>query len=119
MGPLELMRCARSLFLFPLQKTVLLSRLLEEPQRLVRHSIGVLISTLAASLVPKNQWNDLLDQLLQLCRHPSESHREIAMMLFSALAENLTNTLKKHFKTVSAQDEWHRPLFMRRPLIRF
>lgn len=58
----------------------------------------MLISTLAASLVPKGQWDDLLDQLLQLCCHPQESHREVAMMLFSALAENLTNTLKKHFK---------------------
>ena len=80
------------------QKSVLLNRLLEEPVRLVRHSIGVLISTLAATLVPKGQWNDLLEQLLQLCQHPSESHREVAMMLFSALAENLTQTLKKYFQ---------------------
>lgn len=66
----------------------------------MRHSIGALISQLAKELVPKNQWNELLVQLLQLCQHPNESHREIAMMLFTALAENLTKSLKKHFRTL-------------------
>ena len=52
--------------------------------------------------MPKNQWAELLEQLFQLCQHPSESHREIAMMLFTALAENLTKSLKKHFRTLQA-----------------
>jgi len=81
-------------------KSVLLQQLLDEPQRIVRHSIGALISALAKELVPKGQWDALLPSLLQLCQHPSEGHREVAMMLFTALAENLTKSLQKHFVTL-------------------
>jgi leucyl-tRNA synthetase len=81
---------------------VLLQQLLDEPERIVRHSIGALISSLAKELVPKGQWASLLDSLLQLCQHPSEGHREVAMMLFTALAENLTKSLQKHFVQLQA-----------------
>jgi len=83
-------------------KTLLLQQLFSEPNRLVRHSIGALISSLASQLVPKKQWPELLDALLSMCSHQSESHRQVAMKLFCALAENLTKSLQPHFKTLLA-----------------
>lgn len=98
--PLRTLFFSLAISLMYTQKSLLLKQLFDDPDRLVRKSIGGLISSLGVITVPKNQWNELLPSLLQFCQHPNEAHREIAMMLFSALAENLTVSLRKHFGTL-------------------
>lgn len=81
-------------------KGTLLARLAAEPQRSVRLAIAALISSLARRLVPKKLWNELLEYLLQCSRSEKVEHREVAMLLFRALAEDIGVELKPHFKTL-------------------
>lgn len=83
-------------------KAALLERLVAEPGRPVRLGVAALISSVAQRLVPDGKWPDLLSFLLNLSRAPKIEHREIAMLLFRALAENIGSTLRPHLKTLQA-----------------
>lgn len=83
-------------------KLCLLNRLEYESNRLVRHSVAALISTLAKHLVPKNQWNELIELLMSWCNSIDSYKRELSMMLFRALAENIGQSLKPHFKQLQS-----------------
>lgn len=77
-------------------KATLLERLVAEQTRLVRLSIAALISALAKKIVPDGTWNELMQFLLECCKSGEAGHREVAMMLFRALAENIGDALKPH-----------------------
>lgn len=83
-------------------KATLLERLVAEKQRLVRMSIAALISALAKKIVPDGTWNELMQFLLQCCKSGETGHREVAMMLFRALAENIGDALKPHLATMQS-----------------
>lgn len=77
-------------------KAALLQRLTAEPVRVVRRSIAALIAKIAEETVPKNKWPELLDFLFQMTRSPSPDHREMGMLLFRALSENIPKALQAH-----------------------
>jgi HEAT repeat protein len=83
-------------------KQTLLKLLINEPQRNVRLSVAALISSLAVIAVRKESWNELLEFLLQCSKSNEANHREVSMMLFHELCENLSVQLKKHFKTLKS-----------------
>lgn len=78
-------------------KQSLLDRLVNEEKRAVRLSVAALISALGAKLVPANKWNELLQFLLQCSESQQAGHREVAMVLFRALADGIGESLKPHF----------------------
>jgi hypothetical protein len=73
-----------------------------EKVRACRLSVAALIASIARLTVPKKQWENLLEFLLQLFRSSDNSQREIAMMLFRALSDSIPTSLKPHFKTMQA-----------------
>ena len=77
-------------------KSALLQRLTGEPVRVVRRSIAALISKIAEETVPKNRWPELLDFLLHMTRSHTADHREMGMLLFRALSENIPKALQAH-----------------------
>lgn len=78
-------------------KTLLLERLVQEHLRGPRLGIAALISKLAVQTVPSGQWNELMNMLMQCSSSGEAAHREVAMMLFRNLAENITSSLQPHF----------------------
>ncbi len=83
-------------------KKLLLQRLASEPSRRTRISVAALISSLSLVTVASGDWEELLSFLLAMSQAERPEHRETAMMLFRALAENIGRPLKKHFKTLLA-----------------
>lgn len=83
-------------------KQTLLARLYVEENNLVRMSLAALISILAQKLITDSGelWGELLEFLLKCSESQNESHREVAMVLFRALAENIGQHLKPHFNTL-------------------
>lgn len=81
-------------------KKMLLERVVAEPLRPVRIAVAALISSLAKRLVPDNKWKELLQFLLQMSKSQTKEHREVAMILFRALAENIPDSLAPHFRTL-------------------
>ena len=77
-------------------KAALLQRLTAEPVRVVRRSIAALVAKIAEETVPKNKWPELLDFLFQMTRSPTADHREMGMLLFRALSENIPKALQAH-----------------------
>ena len=77
-------------------KAALLQRLTAEPVRVVRRSVAALIAKVAEETVPKNKWPELLDFLFQMTRSPAADHREMGMLLFRALSENIPKPLQPH-----------------------
>ena len=83
-------------------KRVLLHQLLHETVRVVRRSIAALISRVAEEALPGASWPQLLDFLFQCTRSSDAEHREMGMLLFRALAENIPRHLKPHAATLQA-----------------
>lgn len=77
-------------------------QLINEPVRVVRHNVAGLISALGKLTVPDGKWNELLTFLLECSRSQKVEYREVAMLLFRALAENIGASLKPHLKTLQA-----------------
>ena len=77
-------------------KAALLQRLTAEPVRVVRRSVAALIAKIAEETVPKGKWPELLDFLFQMTRSPAAEHREMGMLLFRALSENIPKALQAH-----------------------
>ncbi len=90
---------------------VLLQSLASEPQHVVRRAVADVAAVVAKHTVPRNQWPELLGVLQQwsqvhraaavqlvtsltltlifICQGASASHRELALTLFSSLAESI------------------------------
>lgn len=81
-------------------QNMLLDRLVKEEQRLVRISIASLISAVARKTIPDGEWSELMQFLLQCFESSTAGHREVAMMLFRALAENIEQDMRPHFPTL-------------------
>lgn len=82
-------------------KTLLLTRLAVEPERLVRRAIATVVAALAKHLVPGGAWPELLDFMGRATSHSSVSLRETAMLLFYYMAETIGRFISDHFDTVS------------------
>eukprot|EP00656_Telonema_subtile_P032230 TRINITY_DN3532_c0_g1_i2.p1 TRINITY_DN3532_c0_g1~~TRINITY_DN3532_c0_g1_i2.p1 ORF type:complete len:697 (-),score=219.70 TRINITY_DN3532_c0_g1_i2:73-2163(-) len=83
-------------------KAVLIQRVVLEEDRRVRGSIAEVASEIAKFLVPSNQWPALMQFLDESSRSNSPDHREVAMMLFERLIENVGDTLRAHFVQFAA-----------------
>ena len=81
-------------------QAILLDRLVSEESRPVRLAITALISQVAKQSVPRKEWPNLLDSLLQISQSQNAAHRQVGLMLFRSLSEHITKTLKAHFKTL-------------------
>ena len=81
-------------------KPALLHRLTHEPVRIVRRSVAALIARVAQQTAARNQWPQLLDFLFQCTRSTHVEHREIGLLLFRALAENIPSHLQPHLATL-------------------
>lgn len=83
-------------------KNTLLQRLLEESVRPVRVSNAALVAAIARLDIPDGKWSNLLDFLVNCTKSEKVSHREIAMMLFRNLAENISDAFKKQYKALQS-----------------
>ena len=81
-------------------KSALLHQLTHEPVRVVRRSVAALIARVAQQTAARNQWPELLDFLFQCTRSSHVEHREIGLLLFRALAENIPTHLQPHIHTL-------------------
>ena len=77
-------------------KAALLQRLSVEPVRVVRRSVAALIAKIAEETVPKGKWPELLDALFHMTRSVDANQREMGMLLFRALSENIPKALQAH-----------------------
>jgi hypothetical protein len=83
-------------------KATLFDRLVNEEMRPVRLGVAALISKLAQKMIRLNKWSldELLQFLLQCSQSQQAGHREVAMLLFRHLSENIGEPLKRHFNTL-------------------
>ena len=79
---------------------VLLSRLLEEPERLVRTAVAHLISVVGKLTIPNGKWDGLLPFLLQCTKSENPNHREIAMILLYALTDTVEEQMRPHLQNL-------------------
>eukprot|EP00456_Euglypha_rotunda_P054567 TRINITY_DN4411_c0_g1_i18.p1 TRINITY_DN4411_c0_g1~~TRINITY_DN4411_c0_g1_i18.p1 ORF type:complete len:690 (-),score=137.36 TRINITY_DN4411_c0_g1_i18:12-2081(-) len=79
-------------------KATLLKRLVEDPSRPARRGVAALISSIAKRTVPTKKWPQLLPFLFQNAQHTEANQRELSLLLFHALAENIGKLFKPHFK---------------------
>jgi hypothetical protein len=70
-------------------KSVLISRLAEEPGRGVRKAVVSLIVALGKALLPGGNWPELMGAIQASAKHPSEDVRELGMVLLRDLIEAL------------------------------
>lgn len=75
-------------------KGMLLQKLSSEPERAVRLANAALIAAIAKRDLPDNKWNELLPKLSELMK--DDDKREMALLLFQALAETVGSSLRKH-----------------------
>lgn len=78
-------------------KNILLERLMKDPERAVRRAVAQLISAVARKEVPAKRWNELLEFLVAESRSQSAANREMAILLFRALAETVGEALRPLF----------------------
>ncbi len=57
--------------------------------QLVRRSVADVASVVARQSVPAGEWPELLDYLQQCGHSSNEGHREVALTLFTSLAESI------------------------------
>lgn len=81
-------------------RELMLARLVQEQSRPVRIAVAATISAVAKVAVPKEKWPGLLDYLFQMSQSEALELREVAMLLFRALAENIGAHLKLHMVTL-------------------
>ena len=68
-------------------KGVLLERVANETENLVRKNIASVVSAVAKKALPAEGWAELLDFLVQCTQSPSADHREVGLMVFERLAD--------------------------------
>ena len=86
-------------------QAVLLARLPIEPERAVRRSITSVAGVIARYALPRGEWSELLAFLSQCAQSATAEHRELAMVLLSALLESdevVESTLRPHFPMLAA-----------------
>lgn len=81
-------------------KASLLERLVQEPHRPIRVAISALISGLAKKLSKESSWEEIITYLFQISQSKDDGHREVSMLVFRSLVENIGEKLKPHFKTL-------------------
>ncbi|GAX82443.1 hypothetical protein CEUSTIGMA_g9871.t1 [Chlamydomonas eustigma] len=75
-------------------QAVLLERIASEPMHIVRRAVSDVASSVAKVSVPAGEWPELLSYL-QLCGiSENAGHREVALTLFTSLAENIGDLLQ-------------------------
>jgi hypothetical protein len=79
-------------------KQLLLQRVTNEPERIVRLSLGELIIKTARLTLPFEKWNDLLPFLQKLTTSQFKEHRESAYRIYSGLFEYLGEELSKNIE---------------------
>lgn len=68
-------------------KGVLLERVRDEPENIVRKNIASVVSAVAKKALPKEGWAELLGFLQQCTQSESADHREVGLMVFERLAD--------------------------------
>lgn len=89
-------------------KKSLMNLLTQEPHRPIRVAISALISALAKKLIAESSWDEILQFLFQISQSTVDEHREVSMLLFRSLVENIGEKLKPRFKAL--QDLFQRAL---------
>lgn len=67
----------------------MLERLVAEPAQHVRRALAEAIAVIARLVLKKGQWGGLLEFLGQCARSADAGQREVALVLFGALAESV------------------------------
>ncbi|OQR85004.1 importin-like protein [Achlya hypogyna] len=81
-------------------KQVLLQRVMEETESVVKSAIARLIAALARDLVPANQWPDLFGCIEMCATNANPSARVLAMLLLASLNGTIGEHLLQHFSTL-------------------
>lgn len=85
-------------------QAMLIAQLPVEPERPVRRSMTSVVGVIARYALPRGEWPELLGFLSQCAQSATAEHRELAMVLLSALLEStevVESTLKPHFSVLS------------------
>jgi hypothetical protein len=77
---------------------LLLERLVNEPERLVRLNVAALVSSIAKHTVAINKWPEFFQFLHKMSESNNPAHRETAMLLFRIVSENIGKSMQPHFK---------------------
>ncbi|KAG0485277.1 hypothetical protein HPP92_009356 [Vanilla planifolia] len=77
-------------------KYSLIESITVEHSSLVRRASANVVSVIAKYAVPAGEWPDLLPFLFQCSQSSQEDHREVALILFSSLAETIGPTFQAH-----------------------
>eukprot|EP00854_Cymbomonas_tetramitiformis_P018775 gene18775-22429_t len=81
-------------------KAVLLDNIVKETTGTVRRAVSDVVGVIAKHAVPAGEWPGLLEFLHQCTQSSQEEHREVALVLFCSLAENIPDVLSGHFTTL-------------------
>lgn len=81
-------------------KTSLLNCSIQEPERLVRTSLALLVSNVAKHQLPAGQWPELLGFINECTKSPHEAGRELAMNFFYCLTDTVGEHLEPHFPEI-------------------
>eukprot|EP01091_Cochliopodium_minus_P018693 TRINITY_DN7654_c0_g1_i1.p1 TRINITY_DN7654_c0_g1~~TRINITY_DN7654_c0_g1_i1.p1 ORF type:complete len:1048 (+),score=342.56 TRINITY_DN7654_c0_g1_i1:44-3187(+) len=76
-------------------KQLLLQRITNEPERIVRISIGELIIKVSKLTQPEKQWEDLVPFLHKMTQSQFKEHREVAYRIFSGMFETVGDVLSE------------------------
>ena len=68
-------------------KSIMLERIVNEEHHLVRKNAASVVSAIAKKALVDGGWPELLDFLTQCAQSEQADHREVALMVFEALAE--------------------------------
>ena len=81
-------------------QAALLAQLPVEPERPVRRSMTSVVGVIARYALPKGEWPELMGFVSQCAQSATPEHRELAMVLLSALLESpevVDSVLRPHF----------------------
>ena len=79
-------------------KQLLLTRVTNEPERIVRISLGDLIIKVAKFTLELEKWNELMPFLHKLTQSQYKEHREVAYRIYSGLFEYVGDNLTKNIE---------------------
>lgn len=85
-------------------QAVLIERLSNETESIVRRSLASVASVIARHALPNGKWPELFAFLNQCASSAAEAHRELAMVLLASLLESevvVESCLKPHFGHIS------------------
>lgn len=85
-------------------QAVLLQRLANEPERVVRRSMTSVVAVVAKYALPKGQWPELLGFLFECTQSAAAEHRELSMLLLASLFDSdrvVDACLRPHFAALA------------------